>query len=184
MVWRSTSGFTPMAFGFISNDSTRPVWWSACRSEEEGDAPATVGRLRPTPGPPASLPPLTPTSLSGWRARYPPAPARLREVERTGRVIGRELAPEKSGDPAEGLRQSLAALGFQPSMKIKADGKLSCRLGNCPYRDSVRENADVVCTLHRGITAGVLEQLDPEAELTRFDPKDPDRAGCMIEVSR
>lgn len=134
---------------------------------------------------PAGQPPSAYSNLAVWLARAIPAgPGRLREIERTGREIGRELAPNDSGDPAEGLRQSLAALGFQPSIEVKAEGGLTCRLENCPYRDSARENAAVVCTLHRGITAGVLEKLDPEAELTAFEPHDPDKAGCMIEVSR
>ena len=134
---------------------------------------------------PSGQPPSAYASLAVWLARAIPAGAtRLREVERTGREIGRELAPKESDDAVEGLRQTLAALGFQPSMKVKTDGSLTCRLGNCPYRDSVRENADVVCTLHRGITAGVLEKLDPKAKLTGFEPHDPDRAGCLIEVSR
>lgn len=134
---------------------------------------------------PAGQPPSGYANLAVWLARaIPPGRTRLREVERTGREIGRELAPKGTGDPAEGLRQSLAALGFQPSMDVKADGSLTCSLENCPYRDSVRQNADVVCTLHRGITAGVLEQLDPKAKLTNFVPHDPDRAGCLIEVSR
>ncbi|MBA3865609.1 MAG: helix-turn-helix domain-containing protein [Solirubrobacterales bacterium] len=134
---------------------------------------------------PSGQAPSAYASLAVWLARAIPAGAtRLREVERTGREIGRELAPKGEGDPVEGLRQTLAALGFQPSMNVKADGGLTCRLENCPYRDSVRENADVVCTLHRGITAGVLEKLDPKAKLTSFEPHDPDRAGCLIEVSR
>jgi|SRR5680860_1159090 len=134
---------------------------------------------------PSGQPPSAYASLAVWLARAIPAgPTRLREVERTGREIGRELAPKESGDAVEGLRQTLAALGFQPSMKVEADGSLTCRVENCPYRDSVRENADVVCTLHRGITVGVLEKLDPKAKLTGFEPHDPDRAGCLIEVSR
>jgi predicted ArsR family transcriptional regulator len=56
-------------------------------------------------------------------------------------------------------------------------------LGNCPYRDSVRENQAVVCGLHRGITEGMLAELAPEATLTRFEPADPDRAGCLLEVA-
>ena len=67
-------------------------------------------------------------------------------------------------------------------MNVKADGGLTCHLENCPYRDSVRENADVVCTLHRGITAGLLAELDPRAKLTGFEPHDPERAGCLVEV--
>lgn len=134
---------------------------------------------------PSGQPPSAYASLAVWLARaIPVGPTRLREVERTGREIGRDLAPKGEDDPVEGLRQTLAALGFQPSMNLKTDGGLSCRLENCPYRDSVRENADVVCTLHRGITAGVLEKLDPKAKLTSFEPHDPDRAGCLVEVSR
>ncbi len=121
--------------------------------------------------------------LAGWLARAIPAGrGRLREIERTGREIGVELAPEDVGDPVEAFRQTIAALGFQPVLEVGADGSFACRLENCPYRDSVRQNADVVCTLHRGITAGLLAELNPEAKLTRFEPHDPDRAGCLVEV--
>jgi predicted ArsR family transcriptional regulator len=134
---------------------------------------------------PANQQPSGYANLAVWLARAKPAgPTRLRDVERTGREIGRELAPKGNGDPAEGLRQSFAALGFEPSMEVKADGGLICRLENCPYRDSVRQNAAVVCGLHRGITAGVLEKLDPKAKLAGFEPHDPDQAGCLVEVSR
>jgi hypothetical protein len=49
-------------------------------------------------------------------------------------------------------------------------------------RDSVRENQDVVCTLHRGLTRGLLDRLAPTATLERFVPHDPDRAGCEIDI--
>jgi len=150
-----------------------------------------AGRGRPgdrwtvSPGAqPSGQPPSAYSSLAIWLARAMSAgPTGLRAVERTGWEIGRELAPKESGDLAEGLAQTFIALGFQPATSVKADGSLTCRLENCPFRDSVRENADVVCTLHRGITAGVLEELDPKAKLTGFEPHDPDRAGCLIEVS-
>jgi predicted ArsR family transcriptional regulator len=76
----------------------------------------------------------------------------------------------------------LTALGFHPQIDLRPDGWLSCRLDNCPYRDSVRENQEVVCTLHRGLTRGLLDRLAPAAELARFVPHDPDRAGCEIDV--
>ncbi len=124
------------------------------------------------------------TDLAGWLARAIPAgPVRLREIERSGREIGRGLAPEDRHDPLESFRQIVAALGFQPELEVRRDGALVCRLGNCPYRDSVRENADVVCTLHRGITAGLVAELDPKAKLARFEPHDPERAGCLVEVA-
>jgi predicted ArsR family transcriptional regulator len=97
--------------------------------------------------------------------------------------IGRELAPENRDDPLESIRQIVTALGFQPELEVRGDGELVCRLGTCPYRDSVRENADVVCTPHRGITAGLFAELDPKAKLTRFEPHDLERAGCLVEVA-
>jgi predicted ArsR family transcriptional regulator len=134
---------------------------------------------------PSGQAPSAYASLAVWLARaIPTGPTRLREIEQTGREIGREIAPTETGDVVEELRQTFVALGFQPAMKVKTDGSLTCRLENCPYRDSVRENADVVCGLHRGITVGVLEKLDPKAKLTRFEPRDPGRAGCLVEVSR
>ena len=48
----------------------------------------------------------------------------------------------------------------------------------------MRENQPAVCTLHRGITRGLLERLDPEARLAAFVPRDPDTAGCLIGVAR
>ncbi|HET7177989.1 MAG TPA: helix-turn-helix domain-containing protein [Solirubrobacterales bacterium] len=129
--------------------------------------------------------------LARWLARaLPAAPRRLREVEKTGREIGRELAPAGAGDPVECFREAIAALGFQPMVEEgkrvegeESGGGFACRLDNCPYRDSVRENPDVVCTLHRGITEGLLAELDPGARLVRFEPRDPDRAGCLVGVA-
>jgi predicted ArsR family transcriptional regulator len=132
---------------------------------------------------PGGVQPRAYADLAKWLARAIPTSARrLREVERAGEEIGRELAPTAGGDTAEDLRGALAALGFEPTLE-RDEGGFSCSLGNCPYRDSVRESADVVCTLHRGITAGLLAGLDPEAKLAGFEPRDPDRAGCLIEVS-
>ena len=110
--------------------------------------------------------------------RQPPARARA-----GGKEIGAELAPAQAGgDTAESLRDALAALGFEPTLERGADG-FTCCLGNCPYKDSVRESPEVVCTLHRGITAGLLAELDPQAKLTGFEPRDPERAGCRVEVN-
>lgn len=134
---------------------------------------------------PGGMQPRAYTDLAKWLARSIPANAtRLRELERTGREIGRELAPAAtSGDPAEDLRDALAALGFEPTLELGEAG-FACSLGNCPYKDSVRESPEIVCTLHRGITAGLLTELDPKAKLTGFEPHDPERAGCLIEVER
>jgi predicted ArsR family transcriptional regulator len=122
-------------------------------------------------------------ALARWLARSIPAtPGRLRDVERTGLEIGRELAQGADAAPEQVMEDLLAALGFRPQVVRRRAGRLSCRLRSCPYRDSVRLNQAVICTLHRGLTRGVLDQVAPTATLTRFVPHDPDRAGCEIDV--
>jgi hypothetical protein len=56
-------------------------------------------------------------------------------------------------------------------------------LGNCPYREAVAQNQPVICTLHRGITRGMLDRLDGTARLADFVAKDPYSAGCVIDVT-
>jgi len=120
--------------------------------------------------------------LGRWLARaIAPGPRRLRDIEATGREIGRELAPAKHGSLKETLESAFTALGFQPRLEASNSGMTFC-LGNCPYRDAVRENQEVVCTLHRGLTRGLLDVLEPEAKLAGFVPRDPYKAGCLIEL--
>lgn len=122
--------------------------------------------------------------LGRWLARaIPSRPGRLKDVENAGREIGRELAPADAAEGQETMRATLVALGFQPRERAARDGRLTYCLGNCPYRDAARENQEVVCTLHRGITRGLLEALDPDAELEAFVPRDPETAGCEIEIA-
>ncbi|MGH2859256.1 MAG: hypothetical protein ACRDMJ_17420, partial [Solirubrobacteraceae bacterium] len=121
--------------------------------------------------------------LGRWLARAMRAGSRgPRGAERTGREIGRELAPSDSGPTADALETSLSALGFQPALTSGEQGRVGFTLCNCPYRDAVRENQPVVCALHRGITLGLLDVLAPHARLEGFTPHDPDEAGCTIEV--
>lgn len=121
--------------------------------------------------------------LAGWLAGViAGSPGDVRRVERAGRQIGRELAPKGRGDPVERLRETFTALGFRPALE-SSGGRVTCKLCNCPYRDAARQNPDVVCGLHRGITAGLVEALAPRATLVAFEPRDPDRAGCLAEVA-
>ena len=46
----------------------------------------------------------------------------------------------------------------------------------------VLENQPAICTLHKGITRGLLDVLDPHAKLAGFVPHDPDEGGCLIEL--
>jgi predicted ArsR family transcriptional regulator len=134
---------------------------------------------------PGGEPPDAYRLLARWLARsIPSRPTRLREVERAGRELGRELAPKRGRSGAEEtMGRTLTALGFAPQRDRENAGQVVFKLGSCPYRDAVRENQPVVCALHRGLTRGLLDELAPSARLTSFVPKDPDRAGCLIEVT-
>ena len=134
---------------------------------------------------PAGEPPRAYQALGGWLARALGArPGGLRSIESTGREIGREIAPTDAKAGAETLETTLTALGFQPWVTERTEGRLTFCLGNCPYRDAVRENQPAVCALHKGITRGLLDVLEPAAKLAAFVPHDADEAGCMIEVRR
>lgn len=123
-------------------------------------------------------------ALGRWLARALAArPGGLRTIEATGRQIGREVAPKTSQDDPEALGAALTALGFQPTLTPGEGDRITICLRNCPYRDAVRENQPAICTLHRGITRGLLDVIDPRAKLVDFVPHDPDRAGCLIELS-
>jgi predicted ArsR family transcriptional regulator len=122
--------------------------------------------------------------LAGWLARALARPSGLAEIERLGREIGDELAPrqgERALDAA--MQDALNALGFAPARTHPAPGRLRFELGNCPYREAVRENQPAICTLHRGITGGLLARLDPGARIEGFVARDPDTAGCLIDIT-
>jgi predicted ArsR family transcriptional regulator len=109
--------------------------------------------------------------------------ARVRDLESTGRRIGRELTAGGANDAREErLHAVLAAMGFRPRRELTPEGTLTYCLDNCPYRDAVRERQQLVCALHRGLTRGMLDNIDPKTKLAGFVPKDPYAAGCLIQL--
>ncbi|MGH2832927.1 MAG: helix-turn-helix transcriptional regulator [Solirubrobacteraceae bacterium] len=121
--------------------------------------------------------------LGRWLARAIGSGRGLRGIETTGREIGRELASRQGNGSADAFEVALTSLGFQPQAQAREGERLTFCLRNCPYRDAVRENQPVVCTLHKGITRGLLDVLHPTAKLAGFIPHDPEEAGCEIELS-
>jgi predicted ArsR family transcriptional regulator len=123
--------------------------------------------------------------LGRWLARaISPGRNSLRAVEATGREIGRIVARgAETGTAEETMHGVLASMGFAPTRRVDPSGTLTYELCNCPYREAVRENQPVVCTLHRGITRGLLDTLAPNTKLTAFVARDPVAAGCLIALS-
>src|SRR5690242_19331742 len=159
--------------GLVTRDRPRPrrgrprdMWMVATDAQPGGDPPSAY------------------RDLGRWLARaIGPGKGRVRSVEATGRDIGRDLAPDGSGDSAEArMHATLVSLGFRPAREVDPEGKLTYRLRNCPYRDAVRENQAVVCAMHRGMTRGLLDAIAPNTKLAGFVPRDPYAAGCLIEL--
>ena len=133
---------------------------------------------------PAGRAPTAYQDLGRWLARALKArPAGLRGIESTGRSIGRELAPDNATADPELLATVLTTLGFAPAVVVRDADRLALRLGNCPYRAAVRENAPAICALHKGITRGLLDALHSDATLESFVPHDPETAGCEIQLA-
>jgi predicted ArsR family transcriptional regulator len=133
---------------------------------------------------PGGDPPTAYADLARWLVRsLLSVGARTRDVEAAGRDIGREVgAGTAPAPPEERFHSALAALGFQPERIPAEAGRLSYRLCNCPYRAVVRERQPMVCGLHRGVTRGLLDAIDPRTRLAEFEPRDPDVAGCLVHV--
>jgi predicted ArsR family transcriptional regulator len=121
--------------------------------------------------------------LAAWLAGAVAAGAVTHEgLEEHGYEIGRGLAPAPRRAPAaEALGDVLSAMGFQP--ECHTDGAVTTyELRNCPYRDAVHSGGRHICALHAGISRGLLQRLAPDARLSDFVARDPDKAGCLIEV--
>ena len=133
---------------------------------------------------PGGQPPDGYSELASWLAAAVPAdPDRLAELEAAGRRLGRRLASDGPELPlADRVTTVLAALGFQPRAHHDRPGGVRFELRNCPYRDAVRANQAAICTLHRGLTQGLLDSLPGQAHLRAFVARDPDRAGCLIDI--
>jgi hypothetical protein len=80
------------------------------------------------------------------------------------------------------MPDALSALGCDQRPGAAEAGAVRHVLGNCPDRDAVAANPAVVCTLHRGITQGLLDRLHPGHRLTAFVASDPFAAGCLVEM--
>jgi predicted ArsR family transcriptional regulator len=145
--------------------------------------PRDTWSIRPDANP-GGDPPTAYAQLGRWLVRaMTGGRTRVRDVESTGREIGRQLAPQSgTTSPERQMYEVLVALGFQPRRELGPDAHLTYCLGNCPYREAVRERQAVVCGLHRGMTRGLLDAIDPKTELAAFVPKDPYAAGCLIEL--
>ena len=153
-----------------------------------GTAHGSRGRPRKTwsvtaSGRAAGSPPEAYRELAGWLGRSVAVMAAdSSEIRGQGRRIGREIAAETAGqDGASVLEDSLRAMGFWPQRET-AGRTTRFTLCNCPYREVAESNVPVICTLHLGIAEGIAHASCPRSRVTSFEPRDPQTAGCTIEI--
>lgn len=153
------------------------------REQQARGRPRDAWRISPGAKPGGALP-TGYTELSRWLVRSLVANGSSPEdLERVGEEIGSELAAESApGDPEAQMFDALVALGFAPERERTGEDSLQYCLGNCPYRDTAREKQSLICGLHRGLTSGLIDGLSLDSSLKSFVPKDPDTAGCLVEI--
>lgn len=128
----------------------------------------------------------------------PPAPdGVLRDVPTQGPDVPRcaELPPDERPRPDRGgsaavaplehaqlaaLEQHLEDLGFAPD--ACTDG-LEVQLNRCPFVDLARERPEVVCSVHLGLSRGVLAQQAGPLVADRLE-RVPGVQRCVLHLSR
>ena len=143
------------------------------------------------PGRPRLVYTLDPNAESRWGATgpYERLAQALTEVIRTGetpveigRRIGRREAAEHQNDEAalERVVQAMARSGFEPTVEERR-GSVDIVLQTCPFASTAVADPDIICELHRGLAAGVAEQVGGVVvdDLIRHDPR---RAQCKLRV--
>jgi predicted ArsR family transcriptional regulator len=97
---------------------------------------------------------------------------------------GRELAagsthlPGSGASARLGVVQILDDLGFAPVPSVR---NTTIRLTRCPLLDVAERYPDVVCNVHRGLVAGVLEELgDRPHEVALLPFAEP--AACLLHL--
>jgi predicted ArsR family transcriptional regulator len=104
--------------------------------------------------------------LAGLAARL----ARPDDAVEIGREWGRKVAtlePPLPGrrDPIDVVCAAFERLGFDP---FADDDRVA--FAHCPFRELAEAHPDLICSLHRGLTEGVLEAADGSASLAAFHP--------------
>lgn len=97
-----------------------------------------------------------------------------------GREQGRSDAARAVGRPCvDALVRELDRLGFDPAV-AGDEGTASIAFAHCPFRELAEANPDLVCSLHRGLVEGFVEQVGG-AEVTAFRTL-VDRDPCRVEL--
>ncbi len=109
------------------------------------------------------------------------AGAGAEEAAEAGREQGRADARGWAASPClAAVTGQLATLGFDPAV-ADGDGAATIAFTHCPFRELAERRPDLVCSLHRGMIEGLVDQLGG-GRVERFGSL-VDRTPCQVELS-
>jgi predicted ArsR family transcriptional regulator len=103
------------------------------------------------------------------------------DVSALGEEQGRAAADRRRGQPCvSALSDALAELGFDPASA--EEGRVATiAFTNCPFRELAEQYPDLVCSLHRGLIEGFVDELGG-ASVTAFASL-ADRDPCHVDLA-
>lgn len=97
-------------------------------------------------------------------------------AEEAGRAWGRYLAdrppPSARLSSAQAIEQVLTTfveLGFEPE-SLTTDSSAEIRLHDCPFHELARTRGEVVCSVHKGLLQGMLEEMGGSVGVDGLEP--------------
>jgi predicted ArsR family transcriptional regulator len=154
---------------------------------EERASPTTTGR-----------PPLeyrvAPTAMGSWGAPGPYeflalmlldiADGACSPVE-VGAHAGRALSEScaEGADPLDTLEAEMARRGFEPKRETRGP-VTELVLERCPFLAAASAHPEVVCQIHRGLAAGILDGMGAEVRVGNLIVHPPAEAGCRLQFER
>jgi predicted ArsR family transcriptional regulator len=114
----------------------------------------------------------------------------LIEMLRTGDSaleVGRRAAAQEpvgageDGDPVALVTGAMRRHGFDPVARRDGD-RVELVLRSCPFETAALAEPDIVCAIHRGLTAGLAELTGGRAVIEGLVPDDPRRADCILTL--
>lgn len=88
--------------------------------------------------------------------------------------------PDRAGSCQEALTAELSALGFDPE-SVTQDDSFTVAFTRCPFRELAEANPDLVCSLHRGLVEGFVEERGDGTVVEFHDLAD--RTPCQVEIA-
>jgi len=103
-----------------------------------------------------------------------------------GEAWGREAGKRtRSRSCAKALAAEMDRLGFDPATEQLPGGVVDIAFLHCPFRELAEAYPELVCNLHRGICAGVVEAVGggSVADFSTLYDRDPCRVAVSTELT-